>query len=265
MDGGYKDFAYAVYKMNTRFYVRSVGIFRLEDGEVLPTTRADFPEIFWCIDGIGSFILEGKRSLLRPGQVWYYPAGSTHQIACHGKVFHYCWITLDGPDAKILFDGLNLKTGINQSGVCPQHLFRKVRMNIEIPQLEIQLDNLKTAFEILTLASTPDSSGNPDLVEQAIRLIEENFQDPALNVEKISALLDVNRSILSRIFSASRKITIVQYLASCRLKKALYLIKETDIPINQIAELCGYSCHNYFSKVIRRHTGSPPGELRRME
>ena len=67
MDGGYKDFAYAVYKMNTRFYVRSVGIFRLEHGEVLPTKRADFPEIFWCIDGVGSFMLAGKRSLLRPG------------------------------------------------------------------------------------------------------------------------------------------------------------------------------------------------------
>ena len=265
MSRGYKDFAYASYKINTRFYVRSVGNFFLEDNEDLPVKRADFPEIFWCIDGIGSFVLEGKRSLLRPGQVWYYPAGSTHQIGCHGKFFHYCWITLDGPDAKVLFDGLNLKAGINQSGSCPQHLFNKVRMNIEFPQMEIQLDNLKTAFEILTLASIPDRSGNPDLVGQAIRLIEENFQDPGLNVEKVSSLLNVNRSILSRMFSSSQKITIVQYLASCRLKKALYLIKETDTPINQIAELCGYSCHNYFSKVIRRHTGSPPGVLRRME
>ena len=138
-------------------------------------------------------------------------------------------------------------------------------MNIELPQLEVQLENLKTAFEILTLASISDRPEKPDIVEQTIRLIEENYHNPDLNVEKISAMLNVNRSILSRMFSASQKTTIVQYLSSCRLKKALYLIKQTDAPINQIAEMCGYSCHNSFTKVIRRHTGFPPAELRRME
>ena len=265
MKVGYKNFAYAAYKMNTRFYVRSVGNFQLEEGEELPVKRAEFPEIFWCVSGTGSLVLDGRHYLLRPGQVWYYPTGSSHQIACHGKSFHYCWITLDGPDAGVLFDGLNLKAGVNQSRICPQHLFNKVLMNIELPQLEIQLENLKTAFEILTLASSSDHPEKPDIVEQAIRLIEENYHNPDLNVEKISAWLNVNRSILSRMFSSSQKTTIVQFLSSCRLKKALYLIKQTDTPINQIAEICGYSCHNYFTKVIRRHTGFPPAELRRME
>ncbi len=264
MQKPYKDIAYSVYKMNTGFYVRSVGDFLLTENEELPVKKADFPEIFWCIEGVGSFSHEGKRYLLRPGQVWYYPPGSYHSIACNGKLFHYRWITLDGPEAKTLFNGLNLKVGINQSGDCPHHLFSKVRLNIEIPLLTAQMENLKTAFEILILASTPSKPGNYDLTEQVKQVIEDNFQNPELNVEKIAALLQTNRSILSRAFSFSQKMTIVDYLSSCRLKKALYLIKETDTPIHQIASLCGYSCHNYFSKVIRRHTGSSPAALRKM-
>ncbi len=260
----YKEFAFCTYKMNTRFYVRSVGDFLLENNEDLMIKRADFPEIFWCVEGVGSFWLDGKRYLLRPGQVWYYPPDSVHRISCYGKVFHYRWITLDGPDARVLFEGLNLKPGINTSSECPHHLFSRVRLNIEIQSLDAQLDNLKTAFEILLKASTPGKSETSDLVEQTKQVIEENFQNPDLNVEKIASLLQVNRSILSRAFSASQKMTIVQYLSNCRLKKAMHLITETDTPIQEIAEQCGYSCHNYFTKVIRHHTGSSPSNLRRM-
>ena len=160
----YKEFAFCTYKMNTRFYVRSVGDFLLENNEDLMIKRADFPEIFWCVEGVGSFWLDGKRYLLRPGQVWYYPPDSVHRISCYGKVFHYRWITLDGPDARVLFEGLNLKPGINTSGECPHHLFSRVRLNIEVQSLDAQLDNLKTAFEILLKASTPGKSESSDLV-----------------------------------------------------------------------------------------------------
>lgn len=262
----YKEFAYSIYKLNTSFYVRSVGDFQLINNEHLLTKTADFPEIFWCIDGCGCFEHEGKNYFLRPGQVWYYPPGSTHKISCYGNLFHYRWITLDGPDAKVLFEGLNLKPGINQSGECPQHLFNKVRLNIEVNKMEAHLENLQTAFEILIRASTPSQPDTPDdPVEQIKQLIEENYQNPGLNVEKIASLLQMNRSILSRTFSASQKITIVQYLSNCRLKQAMHLITETDTPIQRIAEMCGYSCHNYFTKVIRRHTGDSPTLLRRLQ
>lgn len=264
MQKEYQDCAYSVYKMNTRFYVRSVGDFLLTNNKALLTKQADFPEIFWCMDGVGSFEYEGKVYLLRPGQVWYYPPESTHKISCCGKMFHYRWIALDGPDARVLFEGLNLKPGINQSGECPRHLFNKIRLNIEVNKLEAQLENLNTAFEILIRASTPVQTNPPDLVEQIKQLIGEHFRNPELNVERIASLLQINRAILSRTFSASQKTTVVQYLSNCRLKQAMHLITETETPIHAIAVQCGYSCHNYFTKVIRRHTGVSPSELRRM-
>jgi AraC-like DNA-binding protein len=241
-----------------------VGDFLLTDNEELLMKKADFPEIFWCVEGIGNFWLEGKLYQLHPGQVWYYPPGSFHLISCYGKLFHYRWITVDGPDARVLFEGWNLKPGINHSGECPQHLFNNIRLNIETPTQAAQLENLKTVFEILGEAATPGGMEKSGAVEQVKQLIEENFQNPELNVEKIAELLQINRSVLSRLFSAKEKITIVQYLSNFRLEKAIYLIKATDLPIQKIAKVCGYSCHNYFSKVIRRHTGKTPALLRRM-
>jgi AraC-like DNA-binding protein len=92
----------------------------------------------------------------------------------------------------------------------------------------------------------------------------ENFSNPALNVESIAVLMQMNRSVLSRMFANTFKTTIIRYLAGRRLNEALRLLKETELPINRIAELCGYSCHNYFTKVIRRHTGNSPNSFRKM-
>lgn len=266
MQKTYRDFYYAAYKLNTGFYIRSVGDFRLINNDVVPEKYADFPEIFWCIEGMGSFELDGKNYFLRPGQVWYYPPDSYHKITCAGKLFHYRWMAFDGSDARVLFEGLNLKNGINNAGQCPHHLFNKLTLNIEKTSLNIQMENLSTGFQILLSAASghTELSDSIEQMQQVKDIIDENFSNPDLNVEKIASLVQMNRSVLSRIFSKTFKVTIVQYLASRRLKEAMRLLKETDLPVNKIALLSGYSCHNYFTKIIRRHTGNSPNALRKM-
>ena len=266
MQKRYMNFQYAAYRPNTAFYIRSVGDFRLINNEKVVEKHADFPEIFWCVEGCGSFELDGRNYLLRPNQVWYYPAGSVHKIQCSGELFHYRWIALDGPEASVLFDGLNLKAGINPAGQCPLHLFNKLALNIGKTSVEQQMENLSVGFQILLAAASVKhgSASNIEQMQQVKDIIDENFSNPDLNVESIAALMQMNRSVLSRMFSNTFKTTIVGYLAGRRLNEALKLLKETDLPINKIAELCGYSCHNYFTKVIRRHTGNSPNFFRKM-
>lgn len=255
---------YAAYKINTGFFVRSVGDYLLLNNEKLYVKKADFHEIFWCIDGKGSFVLDGRRYLLKPNQLWYYPSGSVHHVSCYGEHFHCRWLTLDGAEAQVLFDGLNLKPGINNSGTCSQHLFCNIMLNIEKNSPKAQLDNLASAFQILTLAASGSRLKESNIVDEAMSIIENNFRNPELNVERIAGLLNVNRSSLSRMFSASRKISIVEYLAGRRLQEALQLLRNSDMPICQIAEKCGYGSAGYFSKVIRRHTGDVPGKIRQL-
>ncbi len=262
----YRDFHFAAYKMNTSYFVRSVGDFRLLKNAKELVKKVEFPEIFWCIEGCGSFFYEGRYHYLRPDQVWYYPAGSVHEISCYGEVFRYRWMAWDGRDAGTVFDGLNLKTGVNFSGPCPHHLFNKLTLNIGRPTLEAQMNNLAAGFEILLNAAQNkfDNVIRIEQMEQVKNIIDENFSNPELNVQSIADLMQMNRSVLSRNFSDTFKVTIVEYIASRRLQEAMYYIKETDIPIHEIASKCGYSCHNYFTKVMRHHTGSTPQELRSM-
>ena len=128
------------------------------------------------------------------------------------------------------------------------------------------MNTLAAGFEILLNAAQNkfDSIGKHEQMEQVKNIIDENFSNPDLNVQSIAELMQMNRSILSRNFSSTFKVTIVEYISSRRLQEAMYFIKETDIPVHEIAQRCGYSCHNYFTKVVRRNTGHTPLELRNM-
>ena len=255
---------FAAYKINTRFFVRSVGNYQLLDNEQLHVKKADFPEIFWCVDGKGSFVLDGRRYMLKPDQLWYYPAGSLHRVCCYGKYFHCRWLTLDGPDAGKLVDGLNLKPGVNDSGSCPQHLFCNIMLNIEKNSMEAQLENLASAFQILTLAASGSRIAENNMVDEALHIIENNFRNQELNVDRIAELLNINRSTLSRLFSRRQKMSIVEYLSGRRIQEALQLLRNSDLPIHLIAEKCGYTSAGYFTKVIHKHTGEVPGKLRQV-
>ncbi|MBO7147666.1 MAG: AraC family transcriptional regulator [Lentisphaeria bacterium] len=259
----YREYFFAAYKMNTRFYVRSVGNFVLRDREEEYVKKAEFPEIFWCVEGSGEFQLDGKHYILKKDQIWYYPPGSIHKISCADKLFHYRWLALDGPASQELFEGLNLKPGLNPGKPCPQHLFSTLTLNIGKLSPADQMQNLVCAFQILACAATLNIGTELPLVEQVKTIIENNFQNPDLNVEKIADLLHVSRTSLSRTFSNSQKITIVEYLSSRRIKEAIQLLKETDEPIREIARKCGYTDHGYFTKVIKKITGLSPRYLRK--
>ena len=56
--------------------------------------------------------------------------------------------------------------------------------------------------------------------------------------------------------------TCLNYLLSIRMDLAKLWLKETEIPISEIAERLDYLDNNYFTKVFRKHCGCSPTEYR---
>ena len=99
---------------STDFYVRGTGHFILhspEDGKY-----AHFAEIFWCINGCGTFYLDGEKYRLKPKHLFYYPPGSRHCFQPENQLFDYRWLSIDGPNAGMLFKSLGYKKGLLSAG-----------------------------------------------------------------------------------------------------------------------------------------------------
>ena len=47
-----------------------------------------------------------------------------------------------------------------------------------------------------------------------------------------------------------------------RIEKAAHLLRTTDLPLKQVAVVCGYSSLQFFHRAFRAATGNTPGEYR---
>lgn len=57
---------------------------------------------------------------------------------------------------------------------------------------------------------------------------------------------------ISNIFSQYNNVTFSEYITSVRMKNALRLLAETQLPVSEVAEQCGYNDAYYFSRIFKK-------------
>ena len=99
-------------------------------------------------------------------------------------------------------------------------------------------------------------------IDELIRCMEQNYADPKLNIDALADHVGLSASHIQNIFKTATGSSISAYLRRLRLNKATELLKNTDIPISEIAERTGFGNSNYFYTVFKRHYSITPTEYR---
>ena len=66
-------------------------------------------------------------------------------------------------------------------------------------------------------------------------------------------------SIFKEYFNSS----VADFVKNRRLNRACALLRETELPVNRIAEQCGIPDYTYFSKTFKKYFGMSPREFRK--
>ena len=98
-------------------------------------------------------------------------------------------------------------------------------------------------------------------VEQAIDHIVRQPYGP-LTLDQIAARFGCSREHLGRAFRERTGQSPGAYLADARRRRALRLLRETDLPLSAVAEQSGFATVHTLARHIRRVTGVAPGALR---
>jgi LacI family transcriptional regulator len=101
---------------------------------------------------------------------------------------------------------------------------------------------------------------DPD-VAAAMRHIRENACN-GLTVDDLVTDLSVSRSLLERRFRRCLRRSPQQEIRLVQLKRVRQLLAETDLALDEIANLAGYKHPEYMSVVFKRLTGQTPGHYR---
>lgn len=100
------------------------------------------------------------------------------------------------------------------------------------------------------------------LVDKARELLNTQYMDADLSLERVCTKLGVSPAYFSTIFKRETGEGFVGYLTGLRTEKALELLQSTDDKTYQIAEKIGYADPNYFSYVFKKRYGMSPSKYR---
>ena len=163
-----------------------------------------------------------------------------------------------------MFESAGIPPGVSFGGPCPEELFGELELLIRQSTQSKRLKQLSTGFEILCRAASGVRRKRPinNYLLEAQKIIDHDFSNSELNIHSLSEILHVNRVQLSRNFSQQFGVTISGYLRNLRLQKGLELLRETSLPIAEIALSSGFASPDYFGKVICAVTGKKPSAHR---
>lgn len=250
-------------------HIRSSGYNEAEYGwsEFEPKEEKPFVQLFWCVQGRGEILLPDRTVVLNPGETFYHlPYEDHHHRSCDPEnEWCYYWFTFDGPAAEAFIGAYGYSQESMYSGECPVSLFLELEMLVRKHTPYAQRHALSVAAEILALAGGTDDALPPEegLVKRFLRLARESMRDPGVTVELLARKLGVHRTTLTALFRAEMEITPGAYLDNLRLLHALSLLRETGMPVKEVAEHSGFMNISYFCRLVRKAVGCPPLEYRR--
>jgi AraC family transcriptional regulator of arabinose operon len=100
------------------------------------------------------------------------------------------------------------------------------------------------------------------IVSRVQAYAEIHFGEPC-DLARLARAAGVTRQHLAAVFRKHLSTTPVRYLWDLRTRKAISLVQQTSLSLNEIAERCGYKSSYHLSREIKRVKGVAPRELRR--
>ena len=110
-------------------------------------------------------------------------------------------------------------------------------------------------------------SQSPELLRRLLRAKDRMDGAPEENwpVRRLAEVSVVTEAYFAREFKKAFGLPPHRYLLTRRVERAIALLRDTDLPVTQIALQTGWNSLGTFSRVFRDITDESPGELRARE
>ncbi|HSZ72685.1 MAG TPA: helix-turn-helix transcriptional regulator [Cytophagaceae bacterium] len=130
------------------------------------------------------------------------------------------------------------------------HLFRKKK----------SVASLQIAYTPLTIKDTHD-----DEFGKIVEFIAGNYSNSELSLTDVQNGIGINGKAISRLIKDNLQISFTDYLNQLRITEVKRLLKETKLPVSDIAYKVGYNNISHFNRVFKAITGTTPKGYREEE
>jgi AraC-like DNA-binding protein/ligand-binding sensor protein len=99
-------------------------------------------------------------------------------------------------------------------------------------------------------------------LRKAERFIWDNYTRK-ITLEEIAEASELSAPYFSTIFKEEMGENLSTYLNRLRVERAAALLRETTMPLSEIAADCSFEDQSWFSKIFKYYTGMSPGKYRK--
>ena len=98
------------------------------------------------------------------------------------------------------------------------------------------------------------------IVNRTLEYIRIHYKE-GITLEETAEILNITPEYLSMLFKREMGMNFSVFLKKFRISHAKRLLRGTDMKVYEVAEACGYSNSNYFTRVFKEETGISPAEF----
>jgi AraC-like DNA-binding protein len=218
----------------------------------------------------------------RAGVLCVVRPGETHQLwpASRGEPFESLWWSVTTRGINLTLIGLsrrpyNARVGVVSVEPSPAPLVARVVRELEAQRphcelaarallLELAAGVLRALDEHVQVAQPryPLEPGSSDHVRRVAQYIEAHHRLD-LTLKQVAAEFGLTPHYLTALFRRHTGRSLMAYVGDVRHREALALLRDTDLPVTEIARGVGYRDPYYFSRVFKSREGSAPQQYRR--
>ena len=208
--------------------------------------------------GTGKLVTQGMTVMLSAGETVFIPKG------CRYESF---W----APDENSRLEWDSIGFDYFPQADKGNYILQKVKLddratellNAVTEQMRVTPYTVGKLYELLDiiLPKMQRQVGSQDLItENAVKFMHEN---PFASMSEVAAACHISESWLYTVFKESLRLSPNEMRQKILCEKAEELLLSTGLSIEEISNRLQFSSSSYFRKILKKHLGKTPSEIRR--
>ena len=218
--------------------------------------------LFYIVRGRLFFRYRGKEFIASEGDVVLLDCKYPNYYSAESEV-EFRWIHFTGNASQAYCDLLYAMA----QGHFPHHpdlgaYFSNLLSSVKIGHFNEHYVSL----QLYTILSSIAAQRNKSRLQHPSVPSSKNFMDlhfaEPITIVDISASVNLSQYHFSRLFRAETGLSVHCYLLEVRMKQAKKYLSETNTPIEEVAQQCGFSSTSHFIRAFKQEMNITPARFR---
>ncbi len=215
--------------------------------------------------GTGRVITNGKSLPAVPGTVFFREPG----MRVHGILPYSSYGILMDSVPICDVPQISVFSVSHTVGFLFQDVYKSYLTGDSLEQIKMAADVINILYYLKLSAKTENGQAesvslqyHKERLDMLTRHIESRL-DQHITLEELARVCNVSPSFLCRLFKQMYNETLFSYINRLRIQRAKQLLIETDRPIKDICDSCGFGNESYFYRLFKRMVCVSPTEFRK--